>query len=453
MVKNSLKQAVVIGAGVSGLVSAHILNNAGYHVTILEKANEAGGRLKKGSFSDGETYETGALWVHDSDHPVAKIFNNGGSYQDYNRNIKTESWLSANFHHYITKPLLQKPYLDHIQNALIMHHKEIKDLSWAQLLEKVADYSQQDSFLIDLRNTFMGTGNIIDQIASYYTELNPQNHDFKNNMIELLLDLGVDINRDAITGSRYYIGSGDGNYIPHEGYSKVINFLLNKLNKQDIEILYNTKAKIIHDEYIITDQGRLIKADITVSAIAPFDYSDIQLQEKDTGSLDVSALYNALDHLRPSGKSKIVLQLTEKINIDHIEYIAIPDTEVFSYISTDGKSDILYILTDNNNMQEYVIDNVLHYLKDNYQKPNLEIKEIKSHYSDGNSWYKQTVGFDPLDNDKKIIYTGVLTGADDSVHSSITAACKALGVVDSNEYLQELFSQSSFYPDFDIFLI
>jgi hypothetical protein len=35
---------------------------------------------------------------------------------------------------------------------------------------------------------------------------------------------------------------------------------------------------------------------------------------------------------------------------------------------------------------------------------------------------------------------GVLTGADDSVHSSITAACKALGV-DPEQYLPELFGQ------------
>ena len=42
-----VKNAVVIGAGVSGLVSAHILTKAGYHVTIIEKTVKQVGVLSK----------------------------------------------------------------------------------------------------------------------------------------------------------------------------------------------------------------------------------------------------------------------------------------------------------------------------------------------------------------------------------------------------------------------
>ena len=36
----------IVGAGVSGLVAAQVLENKGYHPIILEAANRAGGRVK-----------------------------------------------------------------------------------------------------------------------------------------------------------------------------------------------------------------------------------------------------------------------------------------------------------------------------------------------------------------------------------------------------------------------
>jgi hypothetical protein len=162
------------------------------------------------------------LWVHDSDHPVAKIFNTGdkvgGSYQDYNTGVKSESFLAANLQYYIGKPFLQKPYLDHLQKALIAYHQEVKDLSWSQLLDKIADYKQQDVYLVELRNVLTGAGHVLDKVACQYIGLDPQSHDFKNNAIKLLGELGIGINTEAITGSRYYSGSGDEHYLPHAGY-------------------------------------------------------------------------------------------------------------------------------------------------------------------------------------------------------------------------------------------
>jgi monoamine oxidase len=36
----------IIGAGISGLIAAQVLENHGYHPTILEASNTVGGRVK-----------------------------------------------------------------------------------------------------------------------------------------------------------------------------------------------------------------------------------------------------------------------------------------------------------------------------------------------------------------------------------------------------------------------
>ncbi len=59
------KQIIVIGAGMSGLVAASLLKQAGHHVTILEGNNRIGGRvytLRK-PFTPGNYIDLGAMRI------------------------------------------------------------------------------------------------------------------------------------------------------------------------------------------------------------------------------------------------------------------------------------------------------------------------------------------------------------------------------------------------------
>jgi predicted flavoprotein YhiN len=176
--------------------------------------------------------------------------------------------------------------------------------------------------------------------------------------------------------------------------SKVISYLLNKVEEQGVEIRYNTKVQTINDEHkVITEQGDAIEADLIISAIAPFDYKDIQLQENQTGSLDADKVHAALDHLYPSDMTKLVLQLTDKVNIDHLDHVEMAENFL---ITTDGESDVVYLSVWYDYFHDKVVEAALNHIQELYNKPNIAIKEVKTHYTDGNSWYKQSVGFDPV---------------------------------------------------------
>lgn len=55
------KSVIVIGAGFSGLSAATCLSNKGYHVTVLEKHEQPGGRARKFQ-SNGFTFDMGPSW-------------------------------------------------------------------------------------------------------------------------------------------------------------------------------------------------------------------------------------------------------------------------------------------------------------------------------------------------------------------------------------------------------
>lgn len=59
------KSVIVIGAGLAGLSSAHVLTQAGYDVLVLEARNRPGGRIEtlEKEFSDGLYAEAGASFV------------------------------------------------------------------------------------------------------------------------------------------------------------------------------------------------------------------------------------------------------------------------------------------------------------------------------------------------------------------------------------------------------
>ena len=79
--KNKLKgkRVVIIGAGISGLVTANILKQTSAEVIILEATDYIGGRVKT-DWSLGAPFEYGAGWIHgpSPDNPIKQIADRAG---------------------------------------------------------------------------------------------------------------------------------------------------------------------------------------------------------------------------------------------------------------------------------------------------------------------------------------------------------------------------------------
>ena len=74
------KNIVVIGAGISGLVAANMLQNWGAEVLVLEARSQLGGRTRT-SMQLGAPFEIGAGWIHgpSPDNPIRQLADSAGS--------------------------------------------------------------------------------------------------------------------------------------------------------------------------------------------------------------------------------------------------------------------------------------------------------------------------------------------------------------------------------------
>ena len=137
------KDAIVIGAGISGLAAATTLKNSGFNVTVLEASDRYGGRIETVDF-DGYMADFGASWIHGiHGNPLYSLSNSNSI---------------------VTKPTFYDPsYIFDIDG------EEVTDEEWQtieNLLEDLVNlaYENPDSSLQDLLDIMEPGLNLTDKL-------------------------------------------------------------------------------------------------------------------------------------------------------------------------------------------------------------------------------------------------------------------------------------------------
>lgn len=460
------KKAMVIGAGPSGLTAACVLADQGYEVTIFEKNDYLGGRLKAENWG-GHAVETGPTWLHDSSHPIKGALK-GGAYQEFNQERAESGFFSAYANFYIGKPLFLR-FTKEIEAILLKHVDQTFKLSWNNLISAIVKEPDANTpaYALEIRALF-------DKFPynKYFNLKNPD--EVASTLRNLLKELDVDLYQHSVIGSQNYMGLGDTSFLPTGGYSQVIQRLHDEVKKRpQITIKTNTSVtQVIKNgtdaentslTVHINSDGKTERytGDKVVFAIAKYDYGTI-LRDQD----ELKRTVDALSYLLPSNRSKLVMRLTHNVALDYSDTRNLQgDLTRFMFTTQGGaneSSPILYALVypwdleklcssatgpgvDSPNRGEGVAVIPSPKLVERIQGlfpniPDLAVEEMKIFYSTGESWYRQNKGFKPVSNvENDILYLGPVTGCDDAVHAVCSRACVELGV-DPNQYLGQLFA-------------
>ena len=460
------KKAMIIGAGPSGLTAACVLADQGYEVTILEKNAYLGGRLKSENWS-GHVVATGPTWVHDSSHPIMGALK-GGVYQEFNQERAESGFFSAYANFYIGKRLFLKLSKE-IEAILLKHVDQTFDLSWYSLISEIVKKPDANTtaYALEMRALF-------DKLP-YNKYLNLKKpEEVSSTLLNLLRELDVDLDQHSVIGSQNYMGFGDTLFLPTGGYSQVIQRLHDEVKKRpQITIKTNTSVTQVIKNSTEAEKGSLTlqvnsegktesyTGDKVVFAIAKHDFNTISRDSEEEKRTN-----DALGHLLPSYRSKLVMRLNHNVALDYSDTRYLPgDLTRFMFTTQGGakeNSPILYALVyswdlkklcesatgpgvDAPNFGEGVSvipsPKLVERIKGLFPNiPDLAVEEMKVFYSTGESWYRQHIGFKPVSNaENDILYLGPVTGCDDAVHAVCSRACLELGV-DPNQYLSKLFA-------------
>lgn len=85
MNKNSKPTIIIIGAGLSGVLTAYRLKKAGFKIKILEARTRAGGRIYTTRDFNGTPLEMGATWFGPQHHHLRSLLEelNISSFKQY----------------------------------------------------------------------------------------------------------------------------------------------------------------------------------------------------------------------------------------------------------------------------------------------------------------------------------------------------------------------------------
>ena len=241
----------IIGAGISGLITAQILENHGYHPTIIEASATVGGRVKS-DLVDGYTLDHG-FQVLLTSYPAAK------KYLDY-KALDLQKLLpgATIFKHgkaqTIGDPLRNISLLfSTLRSSIGTFSDKLKILKLNTLLKKkkiTAIFKTEEKTTLQYLKEFGFSNEIINDFFTPF---------FSGIFLETKLE----------TSSRMfefvYKMFGDGlAVIPKNGMQAIPNQLKNNLKNTSFK--FNTSVKEVKDKHLILEDGTTLDSHITIIA-------------------------------------------------------------------------------------------------------------------------------------------------------------------------------------------
>jgi len=262
----------IIGAGISGLIAAQILENHGYHPKVIEASSTVGGRVKSDVFK-GYTLDHG-FQVLLTSYPAAK------KYLDYDALD-------------LQKLLPGATLFKNGKSQTIGDPLRSLSLLFPTLLSSIGTFSDKINIL---KLNLLLKKKKIDAIFKT-TEISTlkylQDFGFSN---EIITDFfkpffsGIFLETELETSSRMfefvYKMFGDGlAVIPKNGMQAIPNQL--KSNLKSTKFLFNSPVKEVKDKSILLENGEISESHITIIATDPSSLiSNLKNQETNWKSCD-----------------------------------------------------------------------------------------------------------------------------------------------------------------------
>ena len=246
----------IIGAGVSGLIAARVLENYGYHPVVIEASDRVGGRVKT-DIVEGYQLDHG-FQVLLTAYPAAQ------KYLDYDA-LELQAFLPGAS---IFKANNQKIIGDPLRNLSLL---------FPTLLSGIGTFS--DKFKILKLNQQLKKKKLLD----IFSENEQTTLDYLINLgfsDEIISDFfkpffsGIFLEPQLDTSSRMFefvykmFGEGDAT-IPKMGIEEIPKQLLNNLKTTTFK--YNTKVTALKDGTITLDDGTQLESDYTIVATEASD--------------------------------------------------------------------------------------------------------------------------------------------------------------------------------------
>ncbi len=274
-----MKKAIVIGAGIGGLATGLRLKHKGYHTTVFESNEYAGGKLHAIE-QDGYRFDLGPSlftlpYLVDELHHLFPEHSVEFSY------LKKEVgchyfWEDGTVFHAYTD---REDFIDHASDVFIESRKRLRDyllkskkkydltktLFLEKSLHKWNTYLSKDTFKAILNAPFLGLSNTLDQ----------ENSKFKNPKVTQLFNRYATYNGSSpyktpgIMSMIPHLEMGIGTYYPHGGMHRISQSLYELAQQVGVEFRFRESVTSINhkDQKAtgITTASGTYNADIVVS--------------------------------------------------------------------------------------------------------------------------------------------------------------------------------------------
>lgn len=268
----SEKKIVIIGAGVSGLVAAINLEEAGYKPIIYDKNDRVGGRVQT-DYIDGNTYDKGFQILLPNYPAVQK-------YLDINL-LHLKYFTSGAF-------VFKKGYQSKLGNP----NRDF-DLLFSTLFSKLASFSDKLKILKLARKLNKKSFDEIFKSESTSTLEYLKSHGFSDQVIDNFFKpfyAGIFLEEHLRTSSRMFeftfkLFSKAKAGIPEKGIQAIPNQLANRLKNTTFH--FNTSIDKVVDNKVSLKDGSNFEADFIIIATDPSALiSNLKNQQSDWKSVD-----------------------------------------------------------------------------------------------------------------------------------------------------------------------